>query len=78
MKCPELAPPKNGTVEVKGQNVNGTATFKCDSGYNLDGHVEAIRCEFINKVASWSHIPPTCKRKDFFFYLQNSKFFLCS
>ena len=62
MRCPGLAPPQFGTIQLEGRNVNDTAKFTCNSGYDLVG-AEAVTCEVINKVASWSHEPPTCKRK---------------
>ncbi|XP_065845166.1 sushi, von Willebrand factor type A, EGF and pentraxin domain-containing protein 1-like isoform X1 [Oscarella lobularis] len=62
MSCPELAPPQFGTVQLEGRNVNDTAKFMCDSGYDLVGH-HAVTCKVINKIASWSHLSPTCQPK---------------
>ena len=62
MRCPELAPPQFGTVQLEGRNVNDSAKFMCDSGYDLVG-AEVVTCEVINIGASWSHVLPTCKRK---------------
>ena len=62
MKCPGLASPEFGTVQLEGRNVNDTAKFICNSSYDLVGH-KAVTCKVINKVASWSHVSPMCKRK---------------
>ncbi|XP_065845189.1 sushi, von Willebrand factor type A, EGF and pentraxin domain-containing protein 1-like [Oscarella lobularis] len=62
MRCPELAPPQFGTVQLEGRNVNDSAKFMCDSGYDLVG-AEVVTCEVINIGASWSHVLPTCKPK---------------
>ena len=76
MRCSELDPFQFGTVQLEGRNVNDTAKFMCNSGYDLVG-AETLTCKVINEVASWSHEPPTCKRKGLiFFYYQNTEFFL--
>ena len=62
MRCSELDPPEFGAVQLEGRNVNDTAKFMCNSGYDLVGN-ETLTCKVINKGASWSHVPPTCKRK---------------
>ncbi|XP_065845158.1 sushi, von Willebrand factor type A, EGF and pentraxin domain-containing protein 1-like isoform X2 [Oscarella lobularis] len=62
MKCPGLASPEFGTVQLEGRNVNDTAKFICNSSYDLVGH-KAVTCKVINKVASWSHVSPMCKPK---------------
>ena len=62
MRCPGFAPPQFGTVQLEGRNVNDSAKFMCDSGYDLVG-AEVVTCEVINIGASWSLVPPTCKRK---------------
>ena len=62
MSCPELAPPEFGAVQLEARNVNDTAKFTCNSGYDLVG-AEAVTCVVINEVASWSHLSPTCQRK---------------
>ena len=66
MWCSELDPPQFGTVQLEGRNVNGTAKFMCNSGYDLVG-AETLTCKVINNDASWSHEPPTCKRKGLIF-----------
>ena len=66
MTCPDLPQLKSGSVEVTGNHVNDTATFKCNGGYDLAGP-QTITCRVINEVVSWSHVSPTCKRKTVFF-----------
>ena len=71
MTCPDLAQIKFGSVEVTGNHVNDTATFKSNSGYNLVGP-ETITCKVINSTASWSHASPMIKGKALFSIYKNN------
>jgi len=57
--CSALDSPLYGSVKIISDKVNGTALYKCNYGYFLDG-VELRRCLY-NGV--WDGIAPTCKRK---------------
>ena len=74
MRCPGLAPPQFGTVQLEGRNVNDTAEFMCNSGYDLVGP-ETLTCKVVNNDASWSHLSPKCKRKAVFSIYKNTDFF---
>ena len=57
--CPLLADPANGAVSVTGFSFEDSATFTCDSGYELVG-LAFIGC---GSDGSWSGQPPICRRK---------------
>ena len=56
--CGSLTVPDNGTVSHTGGTTFGqTATYSCDTGYNLVGDSNRT-CQ---AVGSWSGSPPTCE-----------------
>ena len=54
--CGDLFDPTNGGVSVTSTTFNSTATYTCDSGYNLVGDT-ARTCL---ATASWSSFEPSC------------------
>ncbi|CAI8036485.1 CUB and sushi domain-containing protein 3, partial [Geodia barretti] len=54
--CGDLFDPTNGGVSVTSKRFNSTATYTCDSGYNLVGDT-ARTCL---ATASWSSFEPSC------------------
>ena len=54
--CQELSAPANGMVTVTGQRSGATATYSCDSGYEVDGSVTRT-CQ---ATGMWSGSEPTC------------------
>ena len=59
MACPELSAPANGIVSVTGQRSGDTATYTCNSGYDLVGS-EVRTCQ---PSGMWSGFEPSCAGK---------------
>ena len=60
--CSELSNPAFGTVTLSGRTLNSTATYTCNSGYNLVG-IPTRTCEELNfATADWSGTAPICER----------------
>ena len=57
--CPDLENPANGAVTVNGMNPGDTATYTCNSGYELEG-AETLTC---GSDGMWSPDPPVCTRE---------------
>ena len=57
--CPDLDPPKYGSVRITTNRVGGKADYKCDDGFILVG-VQWRKCQANGK---WTGEAPTCKRK---------------
>ena len=55
--CEELQNPTNGQVSMTGQSIGSTATYTCDSSYELVGD-EVRRCV----DGEWTGQEPTCIR----------------
>ena len=55
MLCEELQNPTNGQVSMTGQSTGSTATYTCDSGYELIGD-DTRTCE----DGVWTGEEPTC------------------
>ena len=53
--CEELQNPTNGQVFMTGQSIGSTATYTCDSGYELIGD-DRRTCE----DGEWTGQEPTC------------------
>ncbi len=53
--CPALTNPTNGLVSVDSNTVGSTATYTCDTGYDVNG-ATTVTC---GADGSWS-APPTC------------------
>lgn len=64
IQCPDLRPNSNTTIGIAGTGFTDTATYGCDSGFNLVG--EATRTCQVN--GTWSGTPPFCSRKLEAFY----------
>ena len=58
-QCPDLDPPTGGNIETTGTNFWDTATYTCDSGFNLVG-VATRTCQ---ANGAWSGTPPFCSRE---------------
>ena len=57
--CDNLTDPANGTVDhTAGTTFRQTATYSCDTGYNLVG--DSIRT--CNATGQWSLSAPACER----------------
>jgi len=57
--CPELSDPMDGTVSMGSRNLNGVATYRCASGYNLEG--VGLRICLVSE--KWSGAAPSCQRE---------------
>ena len=55
-RCPILIDPANGEVSVTGNSPGDTATYTCDSDYDLVGP-QILTC---GDDGMWSDGPPTC------------------
>ena len=58
IRCGDLSNPSNGRVSISDNIVGGIATYRCNSGYSLDGSETRI-CQ---NDGSWSGNAPTCVR----------------
>ena len=58
--CADLSDPENGTVTVVGTAPSSTATYECDSGFQLEGSV-VLTC---GDDGEWSPAPPVCQRSE--------------
>ncbi|KAK7501166.1 hypothetical protein BaRGS_00007651, partial [Batillaria attramentaria] len=57
VECSDPLPLVQGSVSVRGYKYNHTATYECDTGYQLDGQSVA-RC---TETGEWSESDRTCK-----------------
>ena len=57
--CPNLADPANGAVMVEGMNPGDTATYTCNSGFELVG-ADTLTC---GSDGMWSPDLPVCTRE---------------
>ena len=55
--CPNLTAPDNGQVVVNGMSPGDTATYSCNTGFELEG-VDTVTCE---DDGVWSAEPPVCR-----------------
>ena len=58
--CVDLSDPENGTVNVVGTAPSSTATYECDSGFQLEGSV-VLTC---GTDGEWTPTPPVCQRSE--------------
>ncbi|XP_064399465.1 CUB and sushi domain-containing protein 3-like isoform X2 [Halichondria panicea] len=56
--CPSVRSPNNGVVRVTTYNVNGRATYTCNTGYRLSG----LSSRTCSSSGSWSGSNPSCQR----------------
>ncbi|CAH1255083.1 SELE [Branchiostoma lanceolatum] len=56
LQCPELTAPAFGSLSTGDTSYNTVVTFKCDTGYTLNG-VDNTRC---HAFAGWTNKVPTC------------------
>ena len=59
IQCPALSDPENGAVSITGTGVGDTATYTCNSGYELSGS-DTRTCQ---SNGEWSGSAPTCEGK---------------
>ena len=59
VQCPALSDPENGAVSTTGTGVGDTATYTCNSGYELSGS-DTRTCQ---SNGEWSGSAPTCEGK---------------
>ena len=55
--CPTLGNPTNGVVDLSGTSLGDTATYTCDSGYELVG-TPVLNCQH---DGTWDNSPPLCQ-----------------
>ena len=64
MTCDNPEKPDNGGVTVSGNDIGSTATYTCNTGYELKGDDEATCTEADDgNSASFKPNPPVCKGK---------------
>ena len=59
IRCGGLSNPSNGQVSISDNTVGGSATYTCNSGYNLVGS----ETRFCQNDGSWSGDAPVCERQ---------------
>ena len=57
VQCNALSDPDNGAVNTTGTKVGDSATYSCDSGYELRGNT-TVTCHL---NGDWSESPPICE-----------------
>ena len=55
--CPSLSNPTNGMVAAEGNCEGDTATYTCNSGFELDG-AAILTCQ---SNGMWDNPPPMCR-----------------
>ena len=61
VRCPDLPAPRDGSVDLSGNEVGATATYSCDAGFQLVGPKERI----CGENGSWSpNLEPKCREID--------------
>ena len=61
--CSDPAVVDNGTVTFTGNSIGDTATYSCNSGFELDGAITTT-CTAVDAVsAEFSPQPPVCRRE---------------
>ena len=64
LTCADPDAPDNGDVVIGGNDVGDTATYTCDTGYNLVGAAMATCNESADgESASFTPDPPVCESK---------------
>ena len=56
-ECPDLTDPANGVVVMTGNSVGDTATFTCNSGFELVG-AATVTCQ---DDRQWTDLPSACQ-----------------
>ena len=57
VQCPALSDPENGAVTTTGTGVGDTATYTCNSGFEISGS-DTRTCQ---SNGEWSGSAPTCE-----------------
>ena len=61
--CPDPVDPINGMMTFTGNSVDDTATYSCNTGFELVGSA-TLTCTQVNvSSAAFSPVPPVCRRK---------------
>ena len=63
--CPVPADIANGMVTFTGNAVGDTATYTCNSGFELIGSVTTTCTQLDASSAAFSPAPPVCRREYF-------------
>ena len=58
--CPDPAAIINGMVTISGNSVGDTATYTCDSGFELIGVTTTTCTEVDVNTAEFTSVPPVC------------------
>ena len=61
--CPDPADIVNGTVSFTGNSVGDTATYTCNSGFELIGNASATCTQVDMNSATFSPAAPVCRRE---------------
>ena len=61
--CSDPAVVDNGTVTFTGNSIGDTATYSCNSGFELDGAVTTTCTAVDENSAEFSPQPPVCRRE---------------
>ena len=61
--CSDPAVVDNGTVTFTGNFIGGTATYSCNSGFELDGGATTTCTAVDENSAEFSPQPPVCRRE---------------
>ena len=61
--CPDPIAPVNGMVTFTGNTVDDTATYSCNTGFDLVGSATAECVQVGLSTAAFSPAPPVCRRE---------------
>ena len=61
--CPDPVDIANGTVTFTGNSVNDTATYTCNTGFELIGNATTTCTQVDMNTAAFQPAPPSCRRE---------------
>ncbi len=65
VSCGELSNPENGNVVVSSSLFRGTATYSCNTNFELVNGLQVRMCQ---ANETWSEIAPTCQGEKTLYY----------